>query len=160
MAAVQIAKVFGAEVTGVCSSLNFQLVKSLGADNIIDNTIENFEENGQSYDVILDVSGKPSSIHFKKFLNKKGYYLTTYPTISILFLTLWTSMFNGKKVVFSATGLKPVSERLVFLKEIIRLFNERRLKTIIDRSFQLEEMANAHRYVEGGLEKGNIVVNI
>jgi NADPH:quinone reductase-like Zn-dependent oxidoreductase len=160
LAAVQIAKVFGAEVTGVCSSLNIQLVKSLGADNIIDITKENFEENGQTYDVILDVSGKPSSIHFKKFLNKKGYYLTTYPTILILFFTLWTSMFNGKKVVFSATGLKPVSERLVFLKEIIKLFNGGRLKTIIDRSFQLEQMAEAHRYVEGGIGKGNIVVNI
>jgi NADPH:quinone reductase-like Zn-dependent oxidoreductase len=159
-AAVQIAKVFGAEVTGVCSSFNFELVKSLGADNIIDSTKENFGENGQTYDVILDVSGKPSSIHFKKLLNKKGYYLTTYPTISILFLNLWTSMFNGKKVVFSATGLKPLTERLVFLKEIIKLFKEGKLKTIIDRSFQLEQMAEVHRYVERGLEKGNVVVNI
>ena len=159
-AAVQIAKVFGAEVTGVCSSFNFELVKSLGADNLIDNTKENFGEDGQKYDVILDVSGKPSSIHFKKLLNKKGYYLTTYPTISILFLTFWTSMFNGRKVLFSATGLKRISERLVFLKEIIKLFKEGRLKTIIDRSFQLEQMAEAHRYVEGGLEKGNVVVNI
>jgi NADPH:quinone reductase-like Zn-dependent oxidoreductase len=160
LAAVQIAKVFGAEVTGVCSSLNIQLVKSLGADNIIDITREDFVENGQTYDVILNVSGKPSSIHFRNLLNKKGHYLTTYPTISILFLTLWTSMFNGKKVLFSATGLKPLSERLVFLKEVTKLFTEGRLKTIIDRSFQLEQMAEAHRYVEGGLEKGNIVVNM
>jgi NADPH:quinone reductase-like Zn-dependent oxidoreductase len=159
-AAVQIAKVFGAEVTGVCSSLNYELVKSLGADIIIDITKENFWENGQTYDVILDVSGKPSTIHFKKLLNKKGYYLTTYPTISILFLTLWTSIFNRRKVVFSATGLKPVSERLVFLKEIIKLFKEGKLRTIIDRRFQLEQMAEVHRYVERGLEKGNVVVNI
>jgi len=159
-AAVQIAKVFGAEVTGVCSSLNYELVKSLGADIIIDITKENFWENGQTYDVILDVSGKPSTIHFKNLLNKKGYYLTTYPTISILFLTLWTSIFNRRKVVFSATGLKPVSERLVFLKEIIKLFKEGKLRTIIDRRFQLEQMAEVHRYVERGLEKGNVVVNI
>jgi len=159
-AAVQIAKVFGAEVTGVCSSLNFELVKSLGAEKIFDITKENFLENGQIYDVILDASGKSSTIHFKKLLNKKGFYLTTYPTISILFQTLWTSMFNGKKVVFSATGFKPISERLVFLKEIIKLFKEGKLKTIIDRSFQLEQMAEAHRYVEGGLDKGNVVVNI
>jgi len=159
-AAVQIAKVFGAEVTGVCSSLNYELVKSLGADIIIDITKENFWENGQTYDVILDASGKPSTIHFKKLLNKKGYYLTTYPTISILFLTLWTSIFNRRKVVFSATGLKPVSERLVFLKEIIKLFKEGKLRTIIDRRFQLEQMAEVHRYVERGLEKGNVVVNI
>ena len=159
-AAVQIAKVFGAEVTGVCSSSNFEMVKSLGADNVIDNTKEDFRKNGQTYDVILDVSGKPSTLKFKNSLNKKGFYLTTYPTISILFQTFWTSMFNGKKVVFSATGLKPVSERLVFLKEIIKLFKEGKLKTIIDQSFQLEQMVEAHRYVERGLEKGNVVVNI
>jgi NADPH:quinone reductase-like Zn-dependent oxidoreductase len=160
LAAVQIAKVFGAEVTGVCSSYNFKLVKSLGADNMIDIAKENFGKNGLTYDVILDVSGKPSTIHFKKLLNKKGYYLTIYPTISILFLTFWTSMFNGRKVVFSATGLKPVAERLLFLKEIVQLFKERKLKTIIDRSFQLEQMAEVHRYVERGFEKGNVVVNI
>lgn len=155
-AAVQIAKLFGAEVTGVCNSFNFELVKSLGADNIL----EDFGENGETYDIILDVSGKPSSINFKKSLNKKGCYLTTYPTILILFLTFWTSMFNDRKVVFSATGLKPISERLVFLNEITKLFKEGKLKTIIDTSFQLEQMAEAHRYVERGFEKGNVVVNI
>jgi NADPH:quinone reductase-like Zn-dependent oxidoreductase len=160
LAAVQIAKVFGAEVTGVCSSINFELVKSLGADNLIDNAKVDFGEHGLKYDVILNVTGKPSSIHFKKMLKKKGYYLTTYPTILILFQTFWTSIFNGKKVVFSATGFKHISERLVFLKEVIKLFKDGRLKTIIDRSFQLEQMADAHRYVERGLEKGNVVVHI
>jgi len=160
LAAVQIAKVFGAEVTGVCNSSNFEIVKYLGADNVIDNTIEDFTKNGQKYDVILDVSGKPHSVQFKHSLNKKGFYLTTYPTILILFLTFWTSIFNGKKVVFSATGLKPVSERLTFLKEIIKLFKAEKLKTIIDQSFPLEQMAEAHKYVERGLEKGNVVVTI
>ena len=159
-AAVQIAKVFGAEVTGVCSSSNLEMVKSLGADIVIDNTGEDFTKNGLTYDVILDVSGKPSSLQFKNSLNKRGFYLTTYPTISILFQTFWTSMFNSKKVVFSATGLKPVSERLAFLKEIIKLFNEGKLKTIIDQSFQLDQMIEAHRYVERGLERGNVVVTI
>ena len=159
-AAVQIAKVFGAEVTGVCSSSNLEMVKSLGADNVIDNTEEDFTKNGLTYDVILDVSDKPSSLQFKNSLNKRGFYLTTYPTISILFQTFWTSMFNSKKVVFSATGLKPVSERLAFLKEIIKLFNEGKLKTIIDQSFQLDQMIEAHRYVERGLERGNVVVTI
>ena len=159
-AAVQIAKVFGAEVTGVCYSSNLEMVKSLGADIVIDNTDEDFTKNGLTYDVILDVSGKPSSLQFKNLLNKKGFYLTTYPTISILFQTFWTSMFNSKKVVFSATGLKPVSERLAFLKELIELFKEGKLKTIIDQSFQLEQMIEAHRYVERGLERGNVVVTI
>ena len=159
-AAIQIAKVFGAEVTGVCYSSNLEMVKSLGADIVIDNTDEDFTKNGLTYDVILDVSGKPSSLQFKNLLNKKGFYLTTYPTISILFQTFWTSMFNSKKVVFSATGLKPVSERLAFLKELIELFKEGKLKTIIDQSFQLEQMIEAHRYVERGLERGNVVVTI
>ena len=159
-AAVQIAKVFGAEVSGVCYSSNLEMVKSLGADIVIDNTDEDFTKNGLTYDVILDVSGKPSSLQFKNLLNKKGFYLTTYPTISILFQTFWTSMFNSKRVVFSATGLKPVSERLAFLKELIELFKEGKLKTIIDQSFQLEQMIEAHRYVERGLERGNVVVTI
>jgi NADPH:quinone reductase-like Zn-dependent oxidoreductase len=159
-AAVQIAKVFGAAVTGVCSSSNLEMVKSLGADNVIDNSDEDFTKNGLTYDVILDVSGKPSSLQIKNSLNKRGFYLTNYPTISILFQTFWTSRFNSKKVVFSATAFKPVSERLVFLKELIKLFNEGKLKTIIDQSFQLEQMTEAHRYIEKGLERGNVVVTI
>ena len=159
-AAVQIAKVFGVEVTGVCSSSNMDMVKSLGADIVIDKTDEDFTENGLTYDVILDVSGKPSSLQFKNSLNKRGFYLTTYPTISILFQTFWTSLFSRKKVVFSATGLKPVSERLSFLKELIKLINEGKLKTIIDKKFQFEQMIDAHRYVERGLERGNVVVTI
>lgn len=160
LAAVQIAKVFGAEVTGVCSSSNFELVKSLGIDNVIDNTIEDFTKNGLTYDIILNVSGKPSTLKFKNSLSKRGFYLTTYPTISILFQTFLTSRFNNKKVMFTATALKPVSERLTFLKELIKLFKYGRLKTIIDQSFSLEQMVEAHRYLEKGLEKGNVVVNI
>jgi NADPH:quinone reductase-like Zn-dependent oxidoreductase len=160
LAAVQIAKIFGAEVTGVCSSSNLEMVKSLGADNVIVNTDEDFTKNGLTYDVILDVSGKPLSFRFKNSLTKRGFYLTTYPTISILFQTLWTSFFTGKKVVFSATAFKPVSVRLAFLKELIKLFKEGKLKTIIDQSFQLEQMVEAHRYIERGLERGNVVVTI
>jgi NADPH:quinone reductase-like Zn-dependent oxidoreductase len=160
LAAVQIARVFGAEVTGVCSSSNFEIVKSLGADKVIDNTEEDFTKNGLTYDVILDVSGKPSSFQFKNSLNKRGFFITAYPTISILFQNFRTSMFNGKKVVFAATAFKPVSERLSFLKEIIKLFKEGKLKTIIDQSFPLEQMVEAHRYLERGLERGNVVVTI
>jgi NADPH:quinone reductase-like Zn-dependent oxidoreductase len=160
LAAVQIAKIFGAEITGVCSSSNLELVKSIGADNVIDNTEEDFTKNGLTFDVILDVSGEPSSLQFKNSLNKRGFYITTYPTISILFQNFWTSIFNAKKVVFSATSFKPVSERLAFLKELLKLFEEGKLKTIIDQSFKLEQMVEAHRYIEKGLERGNVVVNI
>jgi len=159
-AAVQIAKLFGAEVTGVCSSSNLELVRCLGADHVIDDTIEDFTKNGLKYDVVLDVTGKPPSKKFKNSLTEKGFYLTTYPTIPVLIKTYWTAMFNRKKVVFSATGLKPVSERLTFLKEVIKLFNEGKLKTIIDQSFKLEQMVEAHRYVEKGYERGNVIVTI
>jgi NADPH:quinone reductase-like Zn-dependent oxidoreductase len=160
LAAVQIAKIFGAEVTGVCSSANLEIVKSLGADNVIDKAVEDFTKNGLTYDVILDVSGKPISFQFKNSLTKRGFYLTTYPTISILFQTFMTSFFNSKKVIFSATAFKPVSVRLAFLKDILKLFKEGKLKTIIDQSFQLEQMVEAHRYIEKGLERGNVVVNL
>jgi NADPH:quinone reductase-like Zn-dependent oxidoreductase len=160
LAAVQIAKILGTEVTGVCSSSNLELVKSLGADNVIDNTVEDFTKNGLTYDVILNVSGKPLSFRFKNSLTKRGFYITTYPTISILFQNFWTSMFKGIKVVFSATAFKPVPERLAFLREFVKLFMEGKLKTIIDQSFELEHMAEAHRYIERGLERGNVVVTI
>jgi NADPH:quinone reductase-like Zn-dependent oxidoreductase len=160
LAAVQIAKVFGAEVTGVCSSSNFEIVKSLGADKVIDNAIEDFTKNCLRYDIILDVSGKPSTLKFKNSLNKRGFYITIYPTLSILFQNFWTSLFNGKKVVFSATAFKPVPERLSFLEELVKLFGEGKLKTIIDQSFPLEQMVEAHRYLERGLERGNVVVTI
>ncbi len=160
LAAIQIAKEFGGEVTAVCSSSNLELALSLGAHKVIDYSFEDFTKNGLSYDVILDVSGKSSSLPFKNALNKKGYYLTTYPSLSILLQSLWTPLFRGKKVVFSATGLKPVSERLSFLRELTKLYEEGKLKTVIDQSFPLEQMVEAHRYVERGLEKGSVIVSI
>ena len=158
--AVQIAKLCGVEVTGVCSSSNIELVKSLGADKVIDFIDEDFTKNGLTYDAILDVAGKRSFSQCKNSLNKNGVYLTTYPKFSVLLQVFWTSMVNGRKVVFSATGLRPVSVRLVFLKELIKLFKEEKLKPVIDKSFQLEQMVEAHRYVESGVERGNVVVSI
>jgi len=159
-AAVQIAKVFRAEVTGVCSTANLELVKSLGADIVIDNKNEDFTKNGQTYDIIFDAAGKSTFSQCKNSLKKRGIYLTTFPTLSVLLQMFWTSMFNSKKVKFSATGLRPIPERLTFLKELIKLFEEGRLKTIIDKSYQLEQIVEAHRYVEKGHERGNVVVTL
>jgi NADPH:quinone reductase-like Zn-dependent oxidoreductase len=160
LAAIQVSKMFGAQVTGVCSSNNFELVKSQGADYIHDYSDYELEEGEQKYDVILNVAGKKTSIHFKNSLNKNGYYLTTYPTITTLFQSIWTSMFNGKKVVFSATGLKSISERKKLLSEIEKLFNNGKLTTIIDRVYNLEQMVDAHNYIEKGHERGNVVVKV
>ena len=159
-AAVQIAKALGAEVTGVSCTDNLEFVKSLGADRVIDYTTENFTENGQTYDVILNVTGKPSFSDCKNSLKKRGFYLTTYPTLSVLLQMFWTGIFDGKKVIFSATGLMPVSKRLSFLKDLILLFEEGKRKTIIDRNYRLDQIVEAHQDVEQGRITGNVVITI
>jgi len=118
-AAVQLAKYFGAEVTGVCSATNLELVKSLGADKVIDYTKEDFTKNGQTYDIIFDAVSKSSFLRCKGLLTKKGVYLSAVPKLAILFQMLWTSKIGSKKVKFSATGLRPVPDRLILLREFI-----------------------------------------
>lgn len=159
-AAVQIAKVFGAEVTGVCSTANLEMVKSLGANSVIDYSNENFTKNGQTYDIIFDVAGKSTFSQCKSSLKQKGVYLNPVLKLSILLHMFWTSMFNSKKVMFSATGLRPLPERLANLKELIKLFEDGKLKTIIDKSYQLEQIVEAHRYVESGQKRGNVMINV
>ena len=133
---VQLAKYFGAEVTGVCSTKNVEMVKSLGADKVIDYTQENFNDSGGFYDVIFDSVGKISSSERKKSLKKNGVYLDALK---------------------SSEGLKLRQEDLSYLKE---LCEARKLKTVIDRQYPLEEMVEAHRYVDGGHKKGNVVINV
>ena len=159
-AAIQIANAFGAEVTGVCSAANLGFVKSLGAEKVIEFTTEDFSENGLTFDVILDMTGKPSFLPWKNSLKRKGFYITTYPTLSILFQMFWTRIFNKKKVIFSATGLLPVSKRLSFLKDLVQLFEEGKLRTVIDRIYRLDQIAEAHHFIEQGDIKGNVVITI
>ena len=153
--AVQLAKYYGAEVTGVCSTTNVEMVKSLGADKVIDYTKEDFAKSGETYDVIFDVVGKISFSRCRNSLKKKGIYLTTLPTMAIFLQTLWTSMIVGKKVKFG-DALGKV-ENLVFLKELTEVG---KLKSVIDRSYPLEQMAEAFRYVEKGHKKGNVVITV
>jgi len=162
-AAVQIAKHFGAEVTGVCSTTNLELVKSLGADKVIDYTKEDFTQSGETYDVIFDTYDtviKNSFSHCKGSLSQRGVYLSAVPTLAILLQMLWTSKIGSKKVIFSATGLRPAPERLIFLKELIELTKAGKIKTVIDRCYPLEQIAEAHRYVEKGYKKGNVVITL
>jgi len=119
-AAVQLAKHFGAEVTGVCSSTNLELVKSLGADKVIDYTKADFTKNGQTYDIIFDTVGKSSFSRCKGSLKQKGVYLSTVPTLAIYRQMLWTSKIGSKRAIISQTGLRPsneVAKDLIFLKE-------------------------------------------
>jgi len=159
-AAVQIAKCFGAEVTGVCSTTNLELVKSLGANKVIDYTKEDFTKSGQTYDIIFDTVGKTSFSRCKSSLKQGGVYLATVPTLAILLQMLWTSIIGRKKVIFAATGLRSASEKvkvLVFLKELIE---SGKIISVIDRLYPLEQIAEAHRYVEAGHKKGNVVITM
>jgi NADPH:quinone reductase-like Zn-dependent oxidoreductase len=155
--AVQLAKHFGAEVTGVCSTANVALVKSLGADKVIDYTKEDFTKSSQTYDVIFDAVGKSSFSRCKGSLTQKGIYLSTVPTLGIVLQMLRTSMFGSKKAKFATAGLMQNKDNLNFLKE---LFEVGKIKAVIDRRYPLEQIVEAHRYVEKGHKKGNVVITI
>ncbi len=152
--AVQLAKHFGAEVTGVCSTANVELVRSLGADHVIDYTQADFTENGESYDVIFDAVGKTTFAQCKDSLKAGGYYLSTgivLPEVE----GLWHSLTTGKKVIGGTAATQ--AEPLVFLKELLEAG---RLKPVIDRSYPLEQMVEAHRYVDQGHKRGNVVITL
>jgi len=150
--AVQLAKYFGAEVTGVCSTANLELVKSLGADKVIDYTKEDFTKSGEIYDIIFDTVRKTSFSRCKSSLKQKGLYLTVdWPLLQ----ALWTSMIGSKKVIFGTPPIR--AENLIFLKELIEAG---KIKSVIDRRYPLEQTAEAHRYVDKGHKKGNVVITL
>ena len=143
--AVQIAKSFGAEVTGVCSTRNLDMARSIGADQVIDYTKEDFTKSSETYDVIFDVVGKSSFSRSKRSLKKKGFYLLANPGLSQMIRGLWTSMTSSKKVIFGVAS--PKTEDLIFLKELIEAG---KIKSAIDRRYPLEQTVEAHRHVDKG----------
>ncbi len=158
--AVQLGKYFGARVTGVCSTANLELVKSLGADDAIDYTEEDFTKNGQTYDIIFDAVGRSSFSACKSSLKPSGVYLTTVPTLEVIPQFLWPFRTRGKKARFMATGLRKARKKakdLSFLKELIEA---RKYRAVIDRRYPLEQIAEAHRYVETGHKVGDVVINV
>ena len=155
-AAVQIAKSFGAEVTGVCGTPRLEFVKSLGADKVVDYTREDFTRNGETYDLIFDILGKGSLSRFKNSLKPDGLLLCASFKMKQLVQMLWTSLTGSSKRVICA--IAPGStEDLIAVKELIEAG---KIKTIIDRCYSLEQTAEAHRYVETGHKKGNVVITI
>ena len=154
--AIQLARHhFGAEVTGVCSTTNLELVKSLGAEKVIDYTKEDFTKNGETYDVIFDTVGKTTFSGCKGSLKEKGIYLLGVAGLSQFVQMLWASMIGSKKVITGVPTDK--MEDLIFLKQLIEAGE---LKSVIDRSYPLEQMVEAHRYVDKGHKKGNVVITV
>ena len=153
--AVQLAKYFGAEVTGVDSTGKLDMLHSIGADQVIDYTREDFTKSGETYDAIFDVVGKGSYSGCIRSLKKKGIYLLGNPALSRSVRGRWTSMTSSKKVIGGTASYK--TEDLIFLRELIEAG---KIKSVIDRRYPLEQTAEAHRYVETGRKKGNVVINV
>jgi NADPH:quinone reductase-like Zn-dependent oxidoreductase len=157
-AAVQLAKYFGAEVTGVCSTTNLELVKSLSADKVIDYTKEDFTTSGETYDIILDpVVGKTSFSRCRNSLKPNGRYLAVAGGLRELIQMLWTSMVGSKKVIFGGGSACERKEYLIFLNELIEAG---KLISVIDRRYTLEQIVEAHRYVDKRHKKGNVVITV
>jgi len=152
---VQLAKYFGAEVTTVDSEGKLDMLRSIGADHVIDYTQEDFTKNGQTYDVIFDVVGKSPFSGSIRSLKEKGVYLLANPTPSKMIRGVWVSRNNSKKVVFEMTKQK--TQDLIFIRELIEAG---KIHAVIDRTYPLEQTAEAHRYVETGQKKGNIVITL
>jgi NADPH:quinone reductase-like Zn-dependent oxidoreductase len=156
-AAVQLAKAFGAEVTGVCSTTNLELVKSLGADKVIDYTKEDFTKSGETHDIILDTVSKSSFSRCKSSLKENGRYLAVAGGLQALIQMLWTSIVGSKKVIFGGGVASERKDNLLFIKELVEAG---KMKAVIDRSYPLEQIVDAHRYVDKGHKKGNVVITV
>lgn len=152
-AAVQLAKHFGAEVTAVCSTSNIELIKSLGADKVIDYIKEDFTSNGETYDVIFETVNKLSFANSIKSLKKEGIVILGAPGPLGMLRGLWSSIASNRKVISGLISEK--AEDIVFLKELIE---KGYYKAVVDRSYSLEQMVEAHRYVEQGHKKGNVAI--
>ncbi len=159
-AAVQLARVFETEVTGVCSTSNLDLVRSLGASRVVDYTREDFTCLGQIYDIIFDAVGKLSFSQCWDRLTRDGTYLTVMPRPEVLLYGLWASGAGGQRARFAATGLRPASRKAEDLRFIRGLIEAGQFRAVIDRRYPLERVAEAHRYVAEGHKKGNVVITI
>ncbi len=154
--AIQLAKYYGAEVTGVCSTRNLELVQSLGADRVIDYTKDDFTQNGQKYDVILDmVPGKSRFARYQSSLTPNGLYLAGAGGLESFAQMAWTGLTGGKRVI--AGMALDRREALFFLKGLIEAG---KLEPVIDRCYPLEQTAEAHRYADTGHKRGSVVITI
>jgi len=156
--AIQIAKYMGAHITAVCSGRNTGLVRSLGADEVIDYQQKDFTKGDIKYDYIYDTVGKSSFSACKDILSEKGVYLSPVLKFPLLLQMIKTSLFGQKKAKFEATGANKEEKLRCLLSEVLDIYKEGRLKTVIDRQFPLEKVAEAHRYIDAGHKRGNVVI--
>jgi NADPH:quinone reductase-like Zn-dependent oxidoreductase len=154
-AGVQLAKHFGARVTGVCSGANVQLVKALGADSVIDYTREDFTESGNTYDLIFDVVGATTFDHCQRSLKPDGVFLQNIMELSDIVRVVWTSITGGKKIK-GGVAIGNMASMVL----ITALAEAGTLRPVIDRSYPLERIAEAFKYVEQGHKKGNVVITV
>ncbi|MFT5596542.1 MAG: NADPH:quinone reductase-like Zn-dependent oxidoreductase [Flammeovirgaceae bacterium] len=157
-AAVQLAKHFGATVTAVCSGRNRALVKSLGADYVIDYTTNDFTKTEETYDIIFDAVGKLTFAKSKSSLKKKGVFLEVGIGLRVLGSVLRTSIGGGKKAKIAATGLRDPKEKKKELLLLEELMQEERFIALIDRTYLFDHIASAHEYVDTGRKRGNVLL--
>jgi NADPH:quinone reductase-like Zn-dependent oxidoreductase len=153
--AIQLARYYGAEVTGVCSASNAEMVKSLGANKVIDYTKEDFSKSDERYDYVFDVVGKTTFSQCMGILKPDGIYLENMLGLQDILRMMWTSVTGGKKIKGGVS--KESAENLNFLKGLIE---SGKLKPVIDRVFPLEKTAEAFQYVEQGHKKGNVIISV
>ena len=154
-AAVQLAKHFGADVTGVCSTTNVELVRSLGASHVIDYTKEDFTQNGETYDVIIDTAGTAPFSRSKSSLKERGRLLMVLGGLPDMLRIPWVSMTSSKKVVAG-----PAAGRAEDLRFLAGLAEAGEFKPVIDRCYPFEQIAEAHSYVDTGRKKGNVIITL
>lgn len=156
---VQLAKYYGAEVTGVCSTANVGMVQSLGADHVIDYKKEDFTKSDDRWDIIFDAVGKSSFSKSKDVLTKQGIYLTTVMNAAIQFDMLRT-LFTSPKAILTLTGMRKPAEKRKDLHFVIGLIEEEKIKAFIDREYSFDEISKAHFYVDSGHKTGSVVINV
>ncbi len=154
--AIQLAKYFGTEVTALCSTSNLELVRALGANEVIDYTNEDLAKSKKTFDIIFDTVGKSSFSNCKRLLNKDGVYLLSAVwKLSVYFQAIWSNLISNKKAILGVANMN--NEDLNYIKALIEAD---KLKAVIDRHYPLDQIVEAHRYVEKGHKMGNVVINI
>lgn len=159
-AAVQLAKIMGSNVTGVCSTKNVSLVQSLGADQVIDYTHEDFTEGMRKYDLIFDSIGKSSFSHCRSVLKENGTYMSPVLKMSLVFQMIRTGLIGRQAAKFSATGMRPAHELNPLLCDLVRFSQLGKIKIITDKIYSLDDIVEAHKYVEAGHKVGNVVLKL